>query len=155
MIQTLGIGGLVVSDDSEDIIVTHSLGSCIGIVAHDSVACVGGMIHYKLPKWSHDFASHEKKLEFGDYAIPELFHTMYSYGASKKNIRTVMAGGSSLGDTHFRIGDRNILIARKLLWKNSVFIDAECVGGNKPRTLYLKMASGQTWYESLGEEVIL
>ncbi len=155
MIHTIGIGGFVVTKHPDDVIVTHSLGSCIGIAVCDVRAGVGGMIHYKLPTRDPHNSDSVKDLDFGEYAIPMLFHEMYRQGANKKDIRTVVAGGMDSTETFFRIGEMNRLLAKRLLWKNKVFVDAESVGGNIPRTLYLKIQTGQTWYESKGEEYIL
>ncbi len=155
MIHIVGIGDLIVSNHPDDIIVTHSLGSCIGIAVCDVRAGVGGMIHYKLPTRVPHHSPSVKDLDFGEYAIPTLFHEMYRQGANKKNIRTVVAGGMDSTESLFKIGEKNRLLANKLLWKNKIFIDAESVGGNIPRTLYLKIQTGQTWYETKGKEYVL
>jgi len=55
----------------------------------------------------------------------------------------------------FAIGKRNIVIARKMFWKNNVLIAAEHVGGSIPRTLYLEIGSGLTWMTSTGIKVEL
>ena len=42
------------SQDSQDILATYSLGSCIGVALHDPQAGVGGMLHYQLPSAKMD-----------------------------------------------------------------------------------------------------
>jgi len=44
----VGIGDAYVSKDPGDLIVTHSLGSCIGIGLYDPYANVGAVLHYML-----------------------------------------------------------------------------------------------------------
>ena len=41
----IGIGELVTSNDPEAVIVTYSLGSCIGLAIYDPVLRIGGMMH--------------------------------------------------------------------------------------------------------------
>ena len=46
---TVGIGDAKFSDSPDDVLVTFSLGSCIGLVAYDPVLKVGGLVHCLLP----------------------------------------------------------------------------------------------------------
>jgi chemotaxis protein CheD len=94
---------------------------------------------------------------FGDLGIPLLFEEAYRLGARKERLRVVIAGGAQVFEQEdtFAIGKRNIVIARKLFWKNNVLIAAENVGGSIPRTLYLDIGSGRTWFSSRGEETEL
>ncbi len=155
MRHIVGVSDCVVSDISGDIIVTHALGSCIGIAVHDPDACVGGLVHYMLPLSRVDSKKAEAKpYMFGDTAISRLFSDIYELGGRKKNLRVVIAGGARVINNvkSMDIGKRNIVIARKLFWKNKIMIDAESVGGQKPRTLNLEIGSGRTWYTTRGKE---
>lgn len=49
MNHTVDISAMVVTDKADDVLVTYSLGSCIGVALYDPEACVGGMIHCMLP----------------------------------------------------------------------------------------------------------
>ena len=46
---TVGIADMQVSNDPDAMLVTYSLGSCIGVMIYDPVVRVGGMLHYMLP----------------------------------------------------------------------------------------------------------
>lgn len=141
-----------------DLIVTHALGSCIGIAIHDAEAQVGGILHYMLPLSTLDpEKARRNPLMFGDSGIPALFQEAYRLGARKERLRIVMAGGANViaGNHSFDIGNRNIVIARKLFWKNNLLIAAEHVAGNMPRTLFLEVGSGRTWFSSRGENFAL
>ena len=46
---TVDISDMKVSTNPEEILVTYSLGSCVGVVLYDPVVRVGGMIHCMLP----------------------------------------------------------------------------------------------------------
>ncbi|PJA26451.1 MAG: chemotaxis protein CheD, partial [candidate division Zixibacteria bacterium CG_4_9_14_3_um_filter_46_8] len=45
----VGISEMKISNSTEDILITYSLGSCIGVSMYDPVSKIGGMIHYMLP----------------------------------------------------------------------------------------------------------
>ena len=154
----VGVSDMKLSNIDGDILVTHALGSCIGIAIYDKIAKVGGMLHYMLPLSKID---KEKAIKnpfmFGDTGIPELFTSAYKLGAQKDKIRVIMSGGAQVIEKKdfFSIGKRNITIARKVFWKNNVLIAAEHVGGNIPRTMYLEIGTGTIWITSHGEKVIL
>ena len=150
----VGISERAFSNSPGDLIVTHALGSCVGVAIHDPVAAVGGMLHYMLPLSSIDpQKAATNPFMFGDVGIPAFFKEAYAMGASKDRMRVVVAGGARVIETvqTMDIGARNVTIARKLFWKNSVMIAAEDLEGNKPRTLFLEVGSGRTWFTSRGE----
>lgn len=158
MRHIVGVSDMKVSAREGDFIVTHALGSCIGIAIHDPVNHVGGILHYMLPMSKVDpVKATANPLMFGDTGIPFLFQQAYKLGARKENIRVIMAGGAQVLATtdFFDIGNRNVVIARKLFWKNAILIAAEHIGGHIPRTLYLEIGSGHTWFTSHGEQVEL
>ncbi len=147
----LGISDLQVSNKADDILITYSLGSCIGVAAYDARAKVGGMIHYMLPlsKISPEKAAIKPGM-FADTGIPLLLKSLFTMGATKDNLVLKVAGGSHLMDQNkvFNIGERNYLILRKLLWKNNMLIKSEDVGGNLSRTLRMELATGFTTVKS-------
>lgn len=155
---TVDISDLKLSRNVDDIIVTYSLGSCVGVTLYDPIAKVGGMIHCMLPlsKIDRDKAK-IKPYMFVDTGVAAMLGELYAMGAKRQNIIAKVAGaGSPLGkEETFRIGQRNYTILRKFLWKNNILIDKEDVGGSKARTLYLYMADGRTTVKSEGKEVEL
>jgi chemotaxis protein CheD len=158
MKYTVGVSDMKVCSVVGDVIVTHALGSCIGVAVYDPEAHVGGILHYMLPLSKVDAAKADANpFMFGDTGIPLLFEEAYRQGAHKENLRVVMAGGAQVFEDQdfFDIGNRNTIIARKLFWKNHVMIAAEHVGGHIPRTLYLELGSGRTWFSSHGQVVDL
>jgi chemotaxis protein CheD len=151
---TVGVSDMRISSNPGDIIVTHALGSCIGMAIHDTVAHVGGILHFMLPLSSVDSnKAQNNPYMFGDIGIPAFFKESYNAGATKENLRVVIAGGAQVFEQQdfFDIGKRNIVIARKLFWKNNIMIAAENVGGHIPRTMYLEIGTGKTWFTSHGE----
>lgn len=158
MRYTVGVSDMKVTDREGDLVVTHALGSCIGISIHDPVAHVGGILHYMLPVSKVD--PEKAKLNpmmFGDTGVPLFFQEAYRLGAKKENLRVVMAGGAQVfgASDFFDIGNRNIVIARKLFWKNGIMVAAEHTGGHIPRTMYLEVGTGTSWFTSHGERFTL
>jgi chemotaxis protein CheD len=143
---TIGIADMKVSGDPEVTLVTHSLGSCIGVAVYDPVVKVGGILHYMLPDSEIDTEkAASNPLMFADTAIPLLFKACYKLGAKKTRMVVKVAGGSQIMDESrvFDIGKRNYTALRKVFWRNNVMIDAEDVGGSSNRTIRLNIATGQ------------
>jgi chemotaxis protein CheD len=155
---TVDIADMKVTDDRSDILVTYSLGSCVGLSLYDPAAGVGGMIHCMLPLSTIDAEkAATRPFMFVDTGVTALLTTLFGMGAQRHQIVAKVAGaGSPLGQEEtFRIGQRNYTILRKLLWKNNILINAEDVGGSKARTMYLYMQDGRTTVKSAGKEVPL
>ncbi len=155
---TVDISDMKISKNPEDVIVTYSLGSCVGLTLYDPIACIGGMIHCMLPMSKIDREKAKiKPYMFVDTGVASMLGEMYAMGAQRQNIIAKVAGaGSPLGrEETFRIGQRNYTILRKFLWKNNILIEKEDVGGSKARTLYLYLKDGRTTVKSEGTEVEL
>ncbi len=157
MIHIVGVADMKVSAEPGDTISTHALGSCLGIAIHDPEAVVGGMLHAMLPLSSIDPALAAKNpWTFIDSGVPLLFKECYKHGAKKERIIIVVAGGASLQqckeEDYFQIGERNLVVLRKLLWKNGLLMKAHDVGGNISRTMSLEIGSGDVIVKSNGTE---
>lgn len=149
----VGIGDCRVSGDQQASIVTYALGSCIAVMIHDSVAGVGGLLHFMLPESSLDPAKAEKNpYQFADTGIPTLFRSAYQLGADKKRLKVTVAGGAQIMDPQgtFAIGKRNCLAMRKILWKAGVLIQGEYVGGEVSRTVRLEIGTGKILMREAG-----
>ncbi len=150
---TAGVADLKISKDKGDVIVTHALGSCLGITVYDPVACVGGMLHAMLPDSGIDGPNaSERPYMFADTGIPLLFRSAYALGAEKKRMHVRLAGGAQVMDDHgvFDIGRRNHTATRKILWKAGVLVQGEAVGGTTSRTVRLEVQTGTMWVRGAG-----
>jgi chemotaxis protein CheD len=152
------IAELVVSKDPADVLITYSLGSCIGVALWDPRAGVAGLLHYMLPesKVMPKQASDHPAM-FCDTGVPKLFQAAYELGATKRRLVVKLAGGSQLldDDGTFDIGRRNYLALRKIFWKNGVPIERESVGGPVSRSMRIDVATGTVTVKTRGEEVSL
>ena len=145
--RTVGIGQMCVSDEPTDVLVTYSLGSCIGLVLHDPVRGLGGLIHCMLPLSKMSPAkAQERPCMFVDTGVMRLLQALFDQGASRQDIVARVAGGAHMLDRNqtFRIGRRNFAVLRKILWKNEILIDAQDLGGTASRTLFFHIGSGST-----------
>jgi len=151
----IGISEMGISTVPEDVLVTYSLGSCIGLTLYDPVLPVGEMVHCMLPESTVDPLKAERNPEmFVDSGVALLIQRVLELGAQRRRLMAKVAGASTLLDDHgaFNVGERNYIMLRKILWKNDIRIWAEETGGNIARTLYLYMETGRTTIKSQGRE---
>lgn len=142
----VGIAALDVSADPGVLLMTHALGSCVGVALHDPVAQVGGLLHVQLPESRVDPAKAAlQPAMFVDTGLPKLFREAYALGAKKERLIVKIAGGASFshgGRDVNRIGARNVAAVRQMLMRNRVLVRKAEVGGNIPRTLALHVGTG-------------
>jgi chemotaxis protein CheD len=154
----IGIAEMAVSDHADDVLVTYSLGSCLGVAIYDPVLKVGGMIHCMLPlsKVDPDKAA-ERPAMFVDTGLPRLLTDLFQRGMQRSRAVIKVAGAANVLDHQdlFKIGERNYTVLRKILWKNSMLIAGEDVGGHVSRTVRLEIATGRFVVRSGGKEVEL
>jgi chemotaxis protein CheD len=153
----VGVADMRVSNQQGEVLVTHALGSCIGVAIYDPAAKVGGILHYMLPDSTLDPGKAQGHPHmFADTGLPLLFRECYRLGAQKSRLRVKAAGGSQvLGNREFfQIGRRNYAALRKIFLKNNVLINNEDVGGTKARTLFLEIATGNVWIKVMGQNTI-
>ncbi len=136
-----------------DMVVTHALGSCLGLMVHDPVAQVGGLLHAMLPLSKINPAKAKTNpYMFVDTGVPALFRTIYDMGGVKSRLIVKAAGcGRPLGNNEmFKIGERNHTVLKKLLWKNNIMLESETVGGTTSRTVHFDITIGQIIISSNG-----
>ena len=140
------IANLQVVKGNSGTLVTHALGSCVGVSVFDPVAKVAGMLHFMLPnpKPGSDPPANLGPHAFASTAVPELFRAVYARGGDKSRLIVCVAGGAETlqAGSAMKIGPRNWTMLRKLLWKNNVPIAASDVAGTTSRNLTLDLADG-------------
>ena len=141
-----------------DIIVTHALGSCLGLMIYDPVVKVGGLLHAMLPssKINPDKAGKNPHM-FVDIGVPALFKAVFTLGGQKNRLIIKAAGcGQPLGNEEmFRIGSRNFTVLKQLLWKNNLMLASSAIGGGNSRTVKFNISSGNIIISSQGVETML
>jgi chemotaxis protein CheD len=131
---------------SDDILVTHALGSCLGLMIYDPEAKVGGLLHAMLPLSKINPQKAEANpFMFVDTGVPKLFKSVYELGGKKNRMIVKAAGcGRPLSNNEmFKIGERNYIVLKKILWKNNVLLESEDIGGTTSRTVHFELSSGR------------
>ncbi len=151
------VGDMAVGVKGDEII-TYALGSCLGLMVYDPVACVGGMLHAMLPLSKINPQKAETNpYMFVDKGVPILFKEVYAIGGQKQRLVVKAAGcGSPMGKNEmFKIGERNYTVLKKLLWKNGVLLKSEEIGGSISRTVYFDVSTGQVTIKNGRQERLL
>lgn len=154
MKYVVAVGDMKIGSES-DTIVTHALGSCLGLMVYDPVAKVGGLLHAMLPLSKINLEKAEVNPHmFVDTGVPVLFKALYHIGGQKNRMIIKAAGcGNPLGKNEmFKIGERNYTVLKKLLWKNNILLKTEDVGGAASRTVHFNVTNGQTIISSQGQK---
>lgn len=149
---------MMVSDSTGETLITYGLGSCVGLTLFDPFKRVGGLVHCMLPLSRVDRPrAEERPCLFVDTGIPVLLQALIDRGAKKRNLIACIAGAARLLDDSetFNVGERNLVVAKKVLWKNNVLVSAEDVGGNIARTMALDMSTGATMLKSHGKQWVM
>ncbi len=157
MTHTVLVGDMK-TGQSGDLLVTHALGSCLGLVVYDAQAGVGGLLHAMLPLSSiNPQKAQDNPAMFVDTGVPLLFNALYAQGAVKGRLVVKAAGcGNPLSKNEiFKIGERNHTVLKKLLWKNSILLSSEDIGGSCSRTIHFEVATGQVVLSSNGTRRLL
>jgi chemotaxis protein CheD len=126
--------------ETNGILKTTGLGSCVGVTLYDPRTKIAGMAHIMLP--SSDIAKEGilNTAKYADTAIPELIGKMLKAGASQSRMEAKLAGGAQMfalvgmQDT-MRIGPRNVESCKAILKQAAIPIRAEETGGNFGRTI--------------------
>lgn len=142
---TVNISDMQASADRNSFLITHSLGSCIGLVAYDARAGAGALLHFQLPdSTTHGRRGQENPLMFADTGIPIFLDKLYALGAHKTRLVVGMFGGANMLDDEelFKIGTKNARATKKVLWQHAISVMHEDVGGHSSRTVTLEIATG-------------
>jgi chemotaxis protein CheD len=151
----VGVADMKVSDDLSATLVTHSLGSCIGVAVYDSVAKVGGMLQFMFPDSKLDPGNAKNNpFMFADTAVPLFLESCYKLGVEKYRMAVKLAGGAQLikASEAFSIGKRNHKVLGQILSDAQLPIEAEDVGGSLSKTMRLSIATGEVSLKVPGQD---
>lgn len=152
----VGVADMKVSSAPGDVLITHALGSCLGVAVYDPAASAGGLLHVMMPlsNINPDKAKVNPYM-FVDTGVPAFFRELYGLGAKKNRIKIKVAGGANVqgnSNDRFAIGKRNFIVLKKVFWRNGLMIESEDVGGSRARTMHLEIGSGRVWLSTAGEK---
>jgi chemotaxis protein CheD len=115
----------------------------VAVCLWDEDALIAGINHYLLP--SDPVRSHSD-LRYGNIAIGRLIDEIVAVGAKKARLVAKLVGGASIigsaVGTRQSIGDQNVTVARQMLEKHGIPINAEQTGGQRGRKLVFHTGNG-------------
>ncbi len=136
-------------------LVTHALGSCLGMTIYDPVNRIGGLLHAMLPAAS---INPEKALAnphmFVDTGATSMLREFFKARSKKRDLQLRAAGCANplAAGAEFRIGERNLALLKKFLHVNHIQLLSTSCGGTASRTLYFDVASGEVVVQSQGKK---
>ena len=77
----------------EALILEAYLGTCVGVALYDEESGIGGLSHLLLPE-PLSLAGSVLPEKYASTGFPMFLRALYDQGASKKNIKAVLAGGA-------------------------------------------------------------
>jgi chemotaxis protein CheD len=135
-----------ISNNPAETLVAFSIGSGIGIAIYDPVAFVGGLLNFILPNSATIRSAMNEKYPFmfADTGIPAFLTALQALGAKTDEMKVVIAGAAQVMDQTgvFNIGQNNYQATKSILFGCKLCIQHEDIGGIHPRTLKLKIDSG-------------
>ncbi|QLA16405.1 chemotaxis protein CheD [Desulfolutivibrio sulfoxidireducens] len=150
----VGISDMRIGNRKNQILVTHSLGSCLGLAVYDHEAGVGGLIHCLLPMARESRKSHETNpCMYVNTGVPHMIKSMYAKGARKERLVIKAAGcGRMMNISNvFDTGAANLTALAKLLGLNDLRLSGSDTGGSIPRTVRLHLETGRVVVSSCGK----
>ena len=109
------VGSMVISDHLDEVLVTYSLGSCLGVAVYDPVVRVGGLLHAMLPLSDQTAKRHkDRPCMFMDMGMAALLQALFDRGVRKSRAVVKVVGGAQVLDRGdmFKIGRRYYAVCR-------------------------------------------
>jgi chemotaxis protein CheD len=144
-----------ISNNPVETLVAFSIGSGIGMTAHDLVYGVGGLLNFLLPDSTKAGGMNSEKslFMFADTGIRAFLSALFENGAKAENLKVVIAGGARIMDQTggFNIGQKNLEALKTSLGDRDLKIYHEAIGGTKSRAISLEIGTGTSIIRTIGE----
>ena len=145
---TVGIGEYAITDDPNEVLVTHALGSCVAFMAYIPATKLTALAHVVLPKMEREEQIQylaEKPAYFGNVIVPKIVEFFLERNnGNKENILFYLAGGAEAlnAEDIFRVGIRNRSAILEILNEYRIIPRAQDTGGNMSRTVSIAAKYG-------------
>jgi chemotaxis protein CheD len=145
-----------VSTNQYQTLVAYPLHESLGVAVYDPSIGVGGMLHFSRPdsKESPEQAK-SSPATFADTGISAFLWAVFKSGATRKGLQVKLAGGARMFRDSLGIGEKNYLMAKRMLWKHNLVVANEAVGGSSGVHMKLEMATGAVVVKSNNIEIAL
>jgi len=146
------IGQMALSSEPGSVLVTYSLGSCIGLTFYDPALKLGAMAHIMLPEGPSQPGEEGK---YASSCVPLLVSEMERRGASRDRLQVKMAGGARilalLGPFNGPdVGSQNKAAVQRILTSLGLRITGMDCGGHYGRTMSLYVDTGTVEISTVG-----
>ena len=154
MLRVVGIGEMIISNDTEDIIKTFALASCVGVVAYSPTKKVGGILHIALPDTCATNQGNFRLCYYASTGLPYFIDELHRrYKCSREELIISIYGGADsirLNDV-FDVGRKNIEIVYHIINEMHLKVDRVEIGKNVSRTIELDVLNGEIniWRQKL------
>ncbi len=144
----VGIGDYKVTNNVNETIITHSLGSCLAVIVHCPVKKLTAMAHVVLPVMERvDQNNYHKERPgfFAEKIVPYMLDTFINYyKCPKEKLQVVLIGGAKHQSELdvFQIGPRNVEVTLKVLKEYNIKPHKIDVGGYFSRTVEVHSIDG-------------
>ncbi len=149
---TVSISDMKFANRPRHVLITHSLGSCLGVTAYDPYTRIGAMIHCLLPDGTlNPGKCKENPFMFVNSGVPEMVRRLLARNVKRENIIMKAAGCAHMMNivNKFDTGQKNWAMLEHILTKNSFKLASSDIGGTIPRTMRLYIETGVVEVSSL------
>lgn len=122
--------------------VSTILGSCVAVCLYDPILKIVGMNHYLLPLWNGEGL---KSLKYGNICNERLIEKMLKAGAKKSRMIVKLFGGAKINIAGLNIGEKNVIIAKKIIEEHGLKITSEDTGGFLGRKIIMNSTDGSVY----------
>ncbi|MEW6516209.1 MAG: chemotaxis protein CheD [candidate division FCPU426 bacterium] len=148
----VGLSQMRLSKSKAETLMALGVGTGVGIALYDFEQKVGGMLHMMLPSARvYPKLAQRNPWMFADTGLPLFLEAACNEGGQLEHMTIMLAGGADLlpnGKEVFAIGKQNVQQAVGILKQNRLLPSLLEVGGQKTRSLYLNMGTGQAWVDT-------
>jgi chemotaxis protein CheD len=131
--------------ETEGVLFTIGLGSCVAVILYDPAKKIAGLAHVMLPEGN--LSENGLPGRYAPSAVPFLVDQMVEKGARKRGMYARIVGGASmfkdlLPVEGLQLGDRNVTAVKNALTKASIPLRGEDVGGTFGRSVFFNARDG-------------
>ncbi|AVW91151.1 chemotaxis protein CheD [Celeribacter baekdonensis] len=126
--------------DTEEVVISTILGSCVATCLWDPVAGVGGMNHFLLPDGP---SSRNDVSSFGANAMELLINGLARSGAVRGRLRAKVFGGAEMYKGLTNAGTENGVFVLSYLKREGIPCDNQSLGGTQARRIEFIPALGK------------
>lgn len=142
----VGIGEYAISNDVTSSLITHALGSCVGVIMYCPLNHYAAMAHIVLPSGDSTRLEERHAAYFADDFLPRMLTGFSSMShCSWKYTKVTLVGGADSGaiNDFFLVGQRNLKVIRDILDARNIAYNDEETGGRYSRTVRIHIKDGE------------